>query len=151
MESLTRTLAVVETLGEPRAAGGLIMAGGWVNRSDTVRSIARQIRKGATQIRGADRRRFGRLKAGETLACNRGKVLDLSAGGLRLLSRRKLKGMLEVALWDIHRGLTMQCRVVWTKRLGFRRHESGLTFIDVDPDTARGLTALGADNRQFDY
>lgn len=95
---------------------------------------------------GIDRRRHGRLRAGETLSSNVGTVRDLSAGGMKVISRRKLKGQFEVALWDIHRGVRVAAEVVWTKRLGFRRHESGLRFLNVTPEIARELTALGADN-----
>ena len=121
----------------------------WAPQTDT-RPSSRRKRAKATRIRGGDRRRHGRLKAGETLASNIGRVVDLSSGGMRVLSRRKLKGILDVALWDIHRGVTLRARVVWTKRLGFRRHESGLKFLDVDPEVARTLGSLGADNRQLE-
>ncbi len=126
------------------------MANGWVNRTDAVRTIVRQFRKRATLLRSPDRRRHPRVKAGETLSSNIGRVLDLSPSGVRVMTRRKPKGVLDVALWDIHRGLTVRARVIWSKRLGFRRYESGLKFIEVSPDAARGLAALGADNRLFD-
>jgi len=94
----------------------------------------------------ADRRKFGRLKAGETLSSNVGAVRDLSAGGLKVLSRRKLKGVISVLLWDINRGVRIRAEVMWCKRLAFRRHEAGLQFIDVTPDIAKNLSDLGADN-----
>ena len=126
------------------------MANRWVNRTDAVRTIVRQFRQRATLLRSPDRRHHGRVKAGETLSSNIGRVLDFSAGGIRVLARRKLKSVVDVALWNIHRGLTVQARVIWTKRLGLRRHESGLEFIEVSPDAASGLAALGADNKVHD-
>lgn len=125
----------------------------WVNPSNPVHMMARGIRARAQELRAAsDQRKFGRLKAGDTLACSRGKVLDLSAGGLRLLSRRKLKGLVGMALWDVNGGLKLYAEVVWSRRLGFRRHEIGMRFVDVTPELAADLTTLATENRvQRDY
>src|SRR5262245_53896654 len=110
------------------------------------RSLMSVFRRKERVGEGADRRRHGRLKAGETLSSNIGTVRDLSAGGMKVMSRRKYRGKLDVALWDIHRGLRVSAVVVWHRRIGFRRHEMGLQFLDVTPEVARELTALGADN-----
>ena len=69
-----------------------------------------------------------------------------SAGGLRLLSRRKLKGIVGIALWDVNGGLKLYAEVVWSRRLGFRRHEIGMRFVDVTPQLAADLTTLATDN-----
>ncbi len=120
----------------------------WMNQSDATRSLARTFRTKAQKLtQVADRRKTGRLKEGWTLSCSLGRVRDLSAGGMRLVSRRRLRGKLELDLWDINRGVRVRAEVVWTKRLGFRRHEVGLKFRDLSPDLVRDLTALGADNR----
>lgn len=125
------------------------MPKGSATGSDGRRSLVGALRQRARQLTsGADRRVHGRLKAGDTLASNVGTVRDLSAGGMRIISRRKLKGIVDVALWDIHRGLRLSAEVVWRRRLGFRRHETGLRFLEVNPDMARELTSLGADNRR---
>lgn len=145
-----------ETLADRRISGlreGVAMPLRWVNPSNPVHMMARGIRARALELRDAsDQRKFGRLKAGDTLACSRGKVLDLSAGGLRLLSRRKLKGLVGMALWDVNGGLKLYAEVVWSRRLGFRRHEIGMRFVDVTPELAADLTTLATENRvQRDY
>ncbi len=120
-----------ETLADKQIPGlpeGVAMPIRWVNSSNPVHMMARGI------------------KAGDTLACTRGKVLDLSAGGLRLLSRRKLKGIVGIALWDVNGGLKLYAEVVWSRRLGFRRHEIGMRFVDVTPELAADLTTLATDN-----
>ncbi len=124
------------------------MASGPATEPDGRRSLIGTLALRARQVTsGADRRKHGRLKGGDTLSSNVGTVRDLSAGGMRIIGRRKLKGTVEVTLWDIRRGLRVTAEVVWRRRIGFRRHETGLRFLEIGPDMARELTALGADNR----
>jgi len=90
----------------------------------------RTIRRAAN---GSDRRRSGRLML-EGLFTDRGPVLDLSRGGMRLMSTRKLTGTVTVRVFS-HRG-TFQVTgsVAWTRRNGFRQHEIGLRFHDVSEE-----------------
>ena len=93
----------------------------------------------------AERRGSGRLNQ-ETVACNLGSVINLSAGGLKLLSHRRLNGILSLELWDTRRGLKLRGKVVWCKRIGFRKHEVGVQFLDITPDIAGDLVAMAIDN-----
>lgn len=92
-------------------------------------------------------RRDGRRLPGrmpqESLQSSIGPVLDLSMGGIRVLSTRPYHGDLRICLWGMDVEVSLEGRVVWSRRLGFRRHELGLVFADVDDDVARILTRIG--------
>ena len=81
------------------------------------------------------------------LACNRGCVMDLSTGGMRLLAKRRLRGKVPISIWDRHRGVKLTGTVVWSKRIGFRQWMIGLSFGELDASTRRDLATLAADNR----
>ena len=120
------------------------MRKGRIGRSNPAHTMMRVLHAGATRLRPlADRRRAGRIK-GTGLRCNRGRVIDLSSGGMRLRSPRRLRGELEVELWTRIRRLDVRAKVVWTTRVGFRKYNIGLQFRDVTPDAARELTAFAA-------
>jgi hypothetical protein len=92
------------------------------------------------------RRVPGRLPQ-ELLMCDLGPVIDLSAGGMRVLSTRPRVGTLDVRLDGAEVSLTLRAKVVWARRLGFRRHEIGLSFLEVDEDTARILSRISSAHR----
>ncbi len=126
--------------------GVVPMQRGRTNQSDTILAMARRIGTGMYRRRSrTERRKSGRLK-GETVACNLGSVINLSAGGLRLLSRRRLNGILSVELWDTHRGLRLRGKVIWCRRIGFRKHEVGVGLLNITPDIAGKLAAIAIDN-----
>ena len=99
-------------------------------------------------LRRSDRRRrSGRLPQ-ESLTCNLGAVLDLSAGGMRLLCNRPLDGKLRVFLAGYDLSVALQAEVVWTHRHGRRRHEVGLKLLDVDHDLTAILSRISTMHRQ---
>lgn len=119
---------------------------GWMNQSDTILAMARRIGKGMYRRRSrTERRKSGRLNQ-ETVACNLGSVINLSAGGMGLLSRRRLNGTLSIELWDTHRGLRLRGKVAWCRRIGFRKHEVGVKFLNITPDIASDLSAIAIEN-----
>ena len=121
---------------------------GWRNQSNPVLSIARRLRGGINRQRHrTERRESGRFNE-ETVACNLGSVMNLSAGGLRLLSHRRLNGILSLELWDTHRGLRLCGKVAWCRRIGFRKHEIGVEFLNVTPEIAGDLATIAIDNRK---
>jgi hypothetical protein len=88
------------------------------------------------------RRRSGRLEQ-EMLYCEYGKVLDLSAGGMRIVCRRvPPAGQLVIALHGIDETFKVKARVAWKKRIGLLKHEVGFQFLDVSPQLSRKLTNL---------
>ena len=113
---------------------------GSTNQSNTVLAIARSVGKAITE-----RRKSGRLNQ-KTVACNIGSVINLSAGGLRLLSHRRLKGILKVELWDTDHGLRLRGKVIWCRRIGFRKYDVGVEFLNITPDIAGDLTEIATDN-----
>jgi len=92
------------------------------------------------------RRRFGRLPL-ETLQCNLGTIIDLSAGGMRVICRRVPKLMTSVQIEGYPMPQPLQARVTWTRRVGLFRHEVGLQFVDVAPQLASILAKIAGCNR----
>ena len=76
------------------------------------------------------------------MECNLGRVLDISAGGMRVLSSRPLKGRQVVELSTTSRRLKVFGDVIWCKKVGFRKHEAGLEYVDRSPELARALGAF---------
>jgi c-di-GMP-binding flagellar brake protein YcgR len=96
--------------------------------------------------RGVDRRSHGRLLQ-EGVSCNLGVVLDLSAGGMRVLSTKATEGLKEVRIKSFDAEVIVHADVVWCKRLGFRRHELGLRFKELEKKTQQTLTNIAMTNR----
>ncbi len=94
----------------------------------------------------SDRRSPGRVQQ-EELMCDLGPVLDLSSGGMRILSRRQLRDNIKAKVWAYNFNMILDARVAWTNRLGFRRHEIGLEFINVDESTSKILGRISATHR----
>ncbi len=103
-----------------------------------VRSVAKGFRSGVARMELTERRRFGRFKA-QRLGCDKGVVLDLSGGGMRLRSNRRMNGRIAVKVWTPREGVTVHGHVVWTRRLGFRKYEIGVEFCDLTPTMKQGL------------
>jgi hypothetical protein len=92
------------------------------------------------------RRRSGRLPQ-ESLQCNLGTVLDISAGGMRVLTRAKPSGRLNVVLQGYPLPEPLAAEVAWTKRSGLFMREVGLCFHDVSPQMAQFLTRIAMMHR----
>jgi hypothetical protein len=90
-----------------------------------------------------ERRRHVRLKQA-TLYSNLGPVIDLSRSGIRVRSTRRLRGQVTLVLFN-HSGphVNLTARVIWSRRLGFRKHVAGLEFVDPPPTMLRELVKLG--------
>ena len=89
-----------------------------------------------------DRRAHARLQQ-EALTCNLGEVIDLSLGGMQVRCTRAVKDKLvEVQLTYEGETMKVQAEVVRSNKVGFRKHELGLRFLDVDPETAKQLTRV---------
>ena len=92
------------------------------------------------------RRRFGRLPL-ETLESNLGTILDLSAGGMRVMCRRIPKLMTQVQIDGFPMPQPLHAKVTWARRVGLFRHEVGLQFVDVTPQLASVLAKVAGCNR----
>ncbi len=95
--------------------------------------LARTIAKTLSNLRDAiERRRWGRIRLGY-LSCNLGRVLDLSAGGARIVTRRRLSKSAKLILGDPQSRVILTAMVTWRKRRGWRLYEVGLEFGEVSP------------------
>lgn len=95
---------------------------------------------------GADERRAGVRLLQESLMCSLGHVLDLSIGGMRIRASRALEGEHEVELKDAEEPLTLKAQVAWCHRMGFRKYQVGLLFLDTTPEQRQHLTRLATRN-----
>jgi hypothetical protein len=105
-------------------------------------------RAGVTDLRQDEtgRRRRGRIGQ-ESVLCDHGPVLDLSAAGMRIACRRVPRGDFTTRIHGLGIQLTVRCRVAWSKKAGFFRREVGIEFVDMNPKTAEQITRLGMINR----
>lgn len=90
----------------------------------------------------SERRRHARIPQ-RSLESSLGKVIDLSRSGMRVQGTRRLRGTLEVVIFNTSGPhIRIRARVAWTKRIGFRRHQSGLEFIDLPSSVAAELARI---------
>jgi len=90
-----------------------------------------------------DERRGGGRMLQTGVVSNLGVVVDISAGGMRVLASRRYHGERKIRLLHTDGELRLKATVVWTRRLGLWRHEVGLRFINLDAATAAKLTVIG--------
>ncbi len=113
-----------------------------MTESNAAKDIERQINAEAKSRRTRNNRRHGRVVP-DSLWCSAGEVLDLSASGLRLQCTKAVgAGVGKVVLRDRNHTVEVQGRVVWCKKVGFRRFEVGLEFVDIAPETAATIRAM---------
>jgi anti-anti-sigma factor len=145
---------LIEALRMAQCNGGLLVLCGLQARVAALLEIVRLDRSVFT-ISGTveeaqalpNRRRSGRLKW-PAVRSDRGTVLDISAGGMRLRCERRLRGRLSLRLWDDQTDLVLQGRVVRSRRVGPGHYEAGLQFLDPDAEGCRKLAAILAAVRQ---
>lgn len=94
-----------------------------------------------------DGRRVQARLTQESLRSNLGPVLDLSMGGMRVRCNKLPEGIFDVELSDEEETIHLRAEVAWARRVGFRRQEVGLKFVDLSPDLAIQLSRLAARNR----
>jgi len=108
------------------------------------------IAKLGSDISTQDARGKGRLRL-ELLESSLGEVIDMSASGMRVEHKGKMtlpkaaierNVPIELTLKALTGNLKVRAKVVRIKKLGFRRHEIGLTFVDVTEEIAEALTRL---------
>ncbi len=90
-----------------------------------------------------ERRRDARIRQ-RSLHSSIGPVIDLSRSGIRVLGTKRLRGAVEVVVFNrAGPHLHLRARVVWSRRLGFRNHLVGLEFYDLNENVARQLAKIG--------
>lgn len=95
---------------------------------------------------GASRRRSGRLPA-ECLKCNLGLVIDISVGGMCVLSRTPHSGTLKITFPEYRMPGKLLATVTWSKRAGVFMREMGLRFENVTPEMSALLTQIASTHR----
>ena len=81
-----------------------------------------------------DRRENMRIAQNE-LASSLGQVLDISVSGMRVICRHIPKAEhIDFQLNTTVDPISVTGKIVWTQRLGFRKHEIGLSFINASKD-----------------
>jgi len=105
-----------------------------------VRNVAALLRRAPD---GSERRQAGRFYVLD-LPCGRGKVLDLSGTGVRLLTRRawSVGSSRRVRFGRGERRVELLCSCAWRERIGTFTWIVGLTFQDVDEAGRSTLVAL---------
>lgn len=94
----------------------------------------------------ASRRRSGRLPQ-EALVCNIGLVLDISVGGMRVLSRTPHSGVIKITFRDFPMTEPLLATITWSKRTGLFMRELGLRFENVSPQMSSLLTQIASCHR----
>ena len=93
-----------------------------------------------TEGNGSELRRRPRFKQ-EMMSSSVGQVLDLSRSGMRVVGRRLEPGsthVVRITCFDTAVG-PIDARVVWTRKVGMFKWESGLEFLGVDDATSDAL------------
>jgi hypothetical protein len=94
------------------------------------------------------RRRFGRVRVGN-VRCTLGRVVDISAGGLRVLNRSmtavKTDSVIPVQVEALERWVQASVRVAWVRPAGIFRQELGLEILDIEEDARHALMELATD------
>ena len=119
------------------------MRKGWVSQQDAAWLVDRGLKAIFAQEGDSDRRRRGRVKSTGSVTSNLGSVLDISSGGLRVLSKTKVEGEGRVELISTTDRLIVRARVVWCHKVAFRKYVMGLEFINLTPELTQKLTEIG--------
>ncbi|MHC4220264.1 MAG: PilZ domain-containing protein [Planctomycetota bacterium] len=116
---------------------------GWVSRQDASKLINGAIKATFSKDDApSDRRRHRRIKATGAVTCNLGRVLDISGGGLRVLSKTKTEGQGRVELTSVNLRVAIPARVVWCHKVGFRKYVMGLEFMNLTPELMQRVTEI---------
>jgi hypothetical protein len=95
--------------------------------------------------RPEEKRRHGRLRA-EMLSCPLGQVQDISASGVRVFLKGRLRvevgQELQIDLKAVDRAVPVDVKVMWIQQRGWRRFELGLQFQNVSPPIAIAISEL---------
>lgn len=96
-----------------------------------------------------DQRMVNRIRP-EMLQSSVGRIHDLSETGMRVVCRREMKGMIEVAIVEGAQPIVVKANVVWIRRIGFDRFFAGLAFEGLRSEQRnriRGLVHAGPQDR----
>ncbi len=104
------------------------------------------------ESRAVDLRRHGRLRA-ELVKCDRlGDVVDLSLSGMRVTMKGRCGiepgQILATTLRFGELQQPVRAQVKWLKKTGFRSHQMGLEFQEMDDASVEGIRAISRASMQ---
>lgn len=103
----------------------------------------------SSQQPGTCRRRYGRVRVGN-VRCTLGRVIDISAGGLRVLNRSmtpvKANAVIPVQVEGIENWVQASVRVAWVRPAGMFRQEMGLEIVEIEDEGRQALLELARRN-----
>lgn len=79
--------------------------------------------------------------------CNLGLVLDISVGGMRVVSRTPHSGVVNIKFRDYPMPEPLHATVTWSKRSGIFMRELGLRFENLTPRLTAMLTQVASAHR----
>lgn len=100
-----------------------------------------------SHLMGVDRRGGGRITKAPA-KCSLGKVLDISATGVRLRAngiQPRTQQLIRFTLACSHGVYQMVGQVAWTKRYSLVSYDMGISFLELTPDATLGLNAIVRD------
>lgn len=101
----------------------------------------------AQPISREERRSAHRYAVSNNVRCNLGEIVDLSASGMRVMTRKPLQGDARITLLAQRAAVQLAGKIAWTKRVGFRRHMVGVEFVQVDAHAEAMLTRIISEHR----
>ena len=93
----------------------------------------------------SSRRKFGRVLC-QDVKCSLGEILDLSAKGMRVITRHKMPEVgteIATTIETLNGPLHVVVNIAWSKKSGWFAHEVGFVFGNMDAKTRDALTLLG--------
>lgn len=108
------------------------------------RNILPDLEKCGSESRPENKRRHGRLVVQET-GCSIGRIEDISCSGMRIRTKTRMKvsqNPIGMRIETLDGPTVLPCKVVWSKRAGFRRWDIGVEFMAMTLDQRRMLNDL---------
>jgi hypothetical protein len=91
-------------------------------------------------------RKHGRVRC-QGIFCSFGEILDMSASGMRVLSAIRPPPpdqIVTVTIQTLEGPVSVEARVIWSRKTGFFKREMGMRFIDLLPSAASALSRVGS-------
>ncbi len=94
-----------------------------------------------------DHRRAGRLEQ-DGVRCDLGKVIDLSATGMRIESRRGHQGVIVTRLTGDGCCIAVAGEVVWSRKISLFKHLLGIRFCEMEPEVTQHIVRMAMFNHK---
>ncbi len=95
-----------------------------------------------------DRRSAARIRQDTLLKCNLGEVLNFSKSGMRLRRKRiPTRSNVHVKITDGETSVKVHADIVWVRKIGYRKYDLGLQFIDLSDEEKSIIMQLAMYNR----